>query len=554
MNRVGAMLVAVGAVVLGCVAAPMTPGRAAEPPTQHSRNLAAGLPYEWSQPPDTAFPDESKQLTDGTYGRLDHTDPAWVGHTRGKTREVVFDLEARKSISRVEAHFLQDWPTSSILVPLTVSMYVSNDGQAWARLAHRSTQLLWGDGPPRDETYTWDGTTDGLPGKDSSATMAYARYVKVTFSVHTRASQLLDEVRILGVDGRAPQATTLAPDRPAYLEPGKATAGIHDLALLYNGHYDSGKGDWTKDRIVPYLSYVDRNGKPVEPLFDGVLYLGLRSPSGNDLGIGQGRLADWQWYLDKTFAANGDLTQLDEAAEYVAGSLNDPRYRTKVVLTIPDPGEYLTDFGDVDGDGVTENVNEAAVGPDQALANREKIVRWWVGQVLGRWRAAGYSHLELSGLYWLHEQISTSATGPETVRRVSRLVHEQGLTLFWIPHFLAYKSHLWQEVGIDAPAFQPNYFFEDMDAARIEDAAGIAKQYGMGIEVEFDERMLTDEVFRERFLAYLSGGVEHGYMTRAFNAYYQGNDAVLQAATSDDPRVRELYDRLHEYVRGTYRP
>ncbi|MET9019943.1 DUF4855 domain-containing protein [Actinopolymorpha sp. NPDC004070] len=66
---------------------------------------------------------------------------------------------------------------------------------------------------------------------------------------------------------------------------------------------------------------------------------------------------------------------------------------------------------------------------------------------------------------------------------------------------------MWSDVGIDAAAFQPNYFFEDVSAERIEDASAVAKRYGMGVEVEFDERMLTDDVFRDRYITYLNGGV-----------------------------------------------
>ncbi|WP_020578740.1 DUF4855 domain-containing protein [Actinopolymorpha alba] len=548
----GPAAAAVAIVTLAGVA--QAPPVAASDQPPEPRNLAAGLGYAWSQAPDAAYPDEGRELTDGEFGSLDRNDPAWVGHTRGKTREVVIDLGSKQSVSRISAHFLQDWPTSSILVPLTVSMYVSDDNQSWAKLAHKSTQLLWGDGPPRDETYSWDAATDGLPDRNVRGTMAYTRYVKVMFSVHTRASQLLDEVQVLGFDGKTKQAVTPRPDHPAYLAPGTATAGISDLALLYNGYYESGKGNWTKDRIIPYLAYVDTSGRPVEPLFDGVLYLGLRTPDGRDFGSGDTTLSDWNWYLDKTFAAHGDLTALNEAAKEVANGLGKPRLRTKVVLMIPDPGEWLTDFGDVDGDGVSENVNEASVGRDRAIANREKIVRWWIDTVQKRWASAGYSHLQLSGLYWLSEQISTSASGPETLRRVTTAVHDNGFKLFWIPHFLAYKSHLWSVVGIDAAAFQPNYFFEEMSAERIDDASSIAKRYGMGVELEFDERMLTDDVFRNRYIRYLNGGVEYGYMKNAFLAYYQGNDAVLQAAYSSDPRQRVLYDWLHEFVRGTYRP
>ncbi|WP_258394744.1 hypothetical protein [Paenibacillus sp. MDMC362] len=74
------------------------------------RNLAAGLPYEWSEEPEASHPDDGYKLTDGKYGTLDMNDPAWVGHQRGKTREVVFDLGEEKSIGKITAHFFQDYP------------------------------------------------------------------------------------------------------------------------------------------------------------------------------------------------------------------------------------------------------------------------------------------------------------------------------------------------------------------------------------------------------------------------------------------------------------
>lgn len=122
------------------------------------RNLAAEFPYEWSEEPEASRPDVGYKLTDGKYGTLDMNDPAWVGHLRGKTREVVFDLGEEKSIGKITAHFFQDYPTNSILVPLTVSMYVSDDKENWGLLSHNPTQLLWGEGPPRQETFEWDGS------------------------------------------------------------------------------------------------------------------------------------------------------------------------------------------------------------------------------------------------------------------------------------------------------------------------------------------------------------------------------------------------------------
>ncbi|WP_229106577.1 DUF4855 domain-containing protein [Paenibacillus sp. 1001270B_150601_E10] len=516
-------------------------------------NLASHSTYTWSEAPESTYPDPGNKLIDGQKGSVNVLDPAWVGHIRKQAREIHFDLGASKSISSIKVHFLQDWPSSAILFPLTVSMYVSDDQQNWALLSHKATEKLWVDGPPVDQYYTWNGSQDGIADSTTGATMAYARYVKVVFTMHTRAWSFIDEVEIMGADGKLAQAETI-PTKPfAYQQTGADTAGINNLTLLYNGHYSNGDGDWTKDSIVPHISYVNQQGEPLDWMFDGVLYLGLFSPNGKSFD-GSATIQEWNWYLNKTFAANGDMKQLNEAAKEVGTKLGDPNHKVKVVVMIPDPGEYLADFGDVDGDGKSENFNAGQVGTQKAMENRKKVVKWWIDQVTQRFAQQSYSNLEFSGLYWLSEQVSTSATGPEMLSAVSDMVHAKNLKLFWIPHFLAYKSFMWEDVGIDAAAFQPNYFFEEMNVDRMEDASKTAKRYGMGVEVEFDSRLLTEpNVFRQRYIDYLDGGVKYGYMGSAFKAYYQGSGPVLKtAALSNDPSTRILYDWLYQFVKGTY--
>lgn len=518
------------------------------------RNLARGRSYEWSEEPEEAQPDpNNRKLTDGTYGSLQVSDPAWVGHVRKKTREVLFDLGEPKSIVAIKAHFLQDWPAASVLFPLYVSMYVSDDRLHWAALAHQSTKHLWTAGPPAGQYYTWKGTEDGVPFGGDGAAMVYARYVKVAFPMHTWARTLIDEIEIWGFDGKAEGAVTPPPQPTAYLQPGEATAGIRNLSLVYNGYYADGAGNWTKEQLLPEISYVNERGEVQDWLFDGVLLLGLRTPDGRDFGMGEATLRDWIWYLDKTFAEEGDLFQLNEAVKEAGHQLREAEAAMKVVLMIPDPGESVAEFGDVDGDGRSESLN-AADGQEQALANRKLAVRWWIDEVLRRWQEKKYSHLELVGLYWLNEQIDPSETAEELIRYANRIVHDKGLKAFWIPHFLAFKVHRWKEAGFDAVAFQPNYFFEEMDAARMEDAAALARQHGMGVEIEFDSRVLEPGgLFRSRLLAYLDGGVQYGYMKHAFKAYYKGSGPVLKRmAESPDPETRRLYDLLYKFVRGTY--
>ncbi|MCM3289230.1 DUF4855 domain-containing protein [Paenibacillus sp. MER 180] len=515
------------------------------------RNLALGLPYEWSEQPDASHPDDGYKLTDGIYGKLDRNDPAWVRHVRGKAREVVFDLGEAKSIGKISARFFQDFPTNSILVPLEVSMYVSDDKENWGLLSHNATQLLWGSGPPRQETFTWDGSRDGINGGKTEGKLAYARYVKVIFTMHPSQWEYIDEVEITGTDGKVDGAATVPTEQPHFLEPGEATAGIRNLNLLYNGQYANGLGDWSKERIIPNISYVNKDGEPTDWLFDGILYLGLASPAGRDYGLGQTNLEDWKWYLDKTFADTGDMQNLNEAAKEVGAKLNQPDHKEKVVLMIPDPGGSLTDFGDVDGTG-SLNFNESVVGRDKALENRGKAIQWWLDQVQQRWDAANYSTLELVGMYWLPEQIDIGETGPDVARMMSEKVHAMNLKVFWIPHSLAYKMYMWKDVGIDAAAYQPNYFFGGMDVDRLEDAANNAKRYGMGNEVEFDDGMLTDAVLRERFIDYLNSGATTGLMQNGFRAYYQGNNAVYNLGVSKDPSLRLMYDWLYQYLNGTY--
>ncbi|MEC0372561.1 DUF4855 domain-containing protein [Paenibacillus chibensis] len=516
------------------------------------RNLAAGLSYTWSEEPDASHPDNGNQLTDGVYGALDMNDPAWVGHWHKKTREVVFDLGEDKSISSVKANFLKDYPANSILNPLTVSMYVSDDNVHWGLLSDNATQRLWGEEPATTETYEWDGSRDGIKGGNPSAKMAYARYVKVTFTMHPTQWTFIDEIEIWGLDGRSDGAATVPAKDPQFMAPGDATAGIRNLGLLYNGQYKDGLGDWTKERIIPNISYVDKDGHPTDWLFDGVLYLGLSSPAGHDFGLGQANLDEWKWYLNKTFQNKGDMEQLNEATREVAEKLNQPDYKEKVVLMVPNPGESLSDFGDVDGDGISENFNASGIGREKALANRLEAVDWWLDQVERTFQNANYSNLELAGIYWLDEQISTSPDGPDLLRAVSGKIHDKQLKFFWIPHFMGYKVFMWKDVGFDAVAFQPNYFFEQTEYDRFEDAANLAKQYGISNEVEFDDRMLSDGVFRERYIDYLNSGVETGLMQNGFRAYYQGNNAVYNAAMNADPSNRVLYDWLYQYVKGTY--
>ncbi|WP_158289476.1 DUF4855 domain-containing protein [Paenibacillus flagellatus] len=553
----------IGALALS-ILAPAAYGKREAPQTP--TNLAAGLSYSVSAPPSATYPDAGNELTDGSYAATVLSSPGWQGHLRGMSRTVSFDLQQLKSVSEVKANFLQN-NGSAVYFPMKVTVSVSKDGTEWGTLAEIESRIPTHDPAKRTQAYAWNGAVDGLPRGNPHADMVLARYVNVTFT--TDDWVFLDEIEIWGVDGRAPSAKTLPPDEPAapeqpgYLQPGEATAGIRSLALLYNGWNASGFGNWTKPSIMPYLGYENASGETVDLLFDGVLFLGLNAPSTRSFAESgtPSNKEDWQWYLDKTFAPDGDLSQLNEAAVEVGTRLGNPSHKAKAVLMIPYPSFKQSDFGDVDGDGATENMNQTQIGYDAAYENRRKAIRWYVGEAIWRWNDAAYSNLEFGGLYWLSEKVNLSAAyEEELIAYTGGLVREGGGRFFWIPTFEGTRFWRWKELGFDAVAMQPNHFFTpSIPDSRIEAAAGYGKRYGIGIELETNERMLRPgapasdgDSWRRRYTAYLNGGVEYGYMTGAFRAYYQGAEAYLKGARSALPEARATYDWTYRFVKGTY--
>lgn len=535
------------------------------------RNLALGLSYESSISSNATYPDTGNKLTDGQIAGTNFKDEKWTGYLRGEETAFIFDLGVVKSVNQIKANALH-YLSTGISLPRHMTIYISEDGEHWGQLLNRKTDpdLMWMTGSSKS-VFQWDGATDGLPPGNAQSDIVLARYVKVSFQALVWL--FIDEIEIWGTDGQAPTAVHLQPDYNApagplgYGMPGAHTGNINDLVLIYNGYYASGVGNWKKEDLIPYISYVDSSGNPLDRMFDGVTLLGLKSQRGRTFVedvTGTGAYADkvdWQWYLDKTFAPNGDMAQLNEAAREVAVKLGDSGFKPKVSLMIPYPSMYLTDFGDVDGDGISENFSPLAPNSHKkAYENKRKVLKWYIDQAMAKWNAGGYDHLDFGGMYWMNEFFSVkSSYETEMMQSAADLVHQYGGKFFWIPYYHATDLQYWfgKELGFDAVTVQSNYFFgrfgdnPDRHLTTME----MAKRHGMSMEIENDTRMTAsgDEglPFRNRLIQYYNEGVNDGYM-QAFNVHYQGTNAYVISARSADPEVRNMYDLTYQYVKGTY--
>ncbi|MCK9910445.1 DUF4855 domain-containing protein, partial [Microbacteriaceae bacterium K1510] len=97
-------------------------------------------------------------------------------------------------------------------------------------------------------------------------------------------------------------------------------------------------------------------------------------------------------------------------------------------------------------------------------------------------------------IYWYHELIDDGVPRErQLIREMASLVHDQSLRYYWIPYFGATGLAEWRELGFDYAFVQPNFYSDKpIPVDRIEATLAVANKYGMGIEVEGDERMVRD--------------------------------------------------------------
>jgi hypothetical protein len=526
-------------------------------------NLALNKPYTVEVPyPDTLWASYekswadtgSKELTDGIFATAANMTPI-TGYIRGDKRIVTVDLGADMTIRQVQASFFQNkgW---GVYFPESVTFSISQNGVAWTNLGTVHTPVDHAAPGSFFEKYTVDGFS------------YIGRYIKV--EIPTNVWVFIDEIQAFGqpeitADAVKPQPSPAQPQpRQGFPHASAATGGARQQVLIFGGAYNADPSlvTWTEAEFKPYVTYVDQAGTSRDLFYDSFLFIPIaKAASGRDYGpaANPSNKADWEAYLDHTFDATNQLAALDRTVATARQELNDHSYKAKVVITIPYASPLQSNFGDVDGDSISESFNHDLVGGQQAAANRIKADRWYIDQALARWQAAGYQHLELVGFYWYGENVkyNMSPVEEQVMSEVIRYVHDQGYKINWIPYVQGEGFRHWQRLGFDIVNMQPNYAFQTVTVDRLQANADMAAQYGMGIEMELDNKILymnaAGAKARANFIAYMDYGWKTGYM-HAFNNWYQQVRALSYAAKSPYPEVRRMYDLAYLWVKGTYKP
>lgn len=314
---------------------------------------------------------------------------------------------------------------------------------------------------------------------------------------------------------------------------------IRDLALIYQG--GAKRIDWTQDQFEPYVAHKFADGKK-DWLFDGYLFLDFSDGNGHNLAPGYCKEnADrkiWEWYLDRIFEKGKSLDALDKCISATKAEIGDPGFKHRIVLTLPTAITDQKDWGELNGKKLDFS------NTDDKIAASE----WFLDQLTERFAAAGYKNLELTGIYWVDEDLVATRDFP---KYIAPYIHGKGLEFIWIPYFRAKGHERWQDMGFDMAYHQPNHFFHhDVPDSRLDEAVDIALANGMAMEFECDSKALygIEGSSYDRMNAYMDAFVRHHVFSTSPIAYYTGSYSFIDMLKNPCPENQKIMDRFARFI------
>ncbi len=511
-----------------------------EPDFRQEKNLFSGKTYgivcygTLDAPfdsPQYNTPDTDPRLTDGVRAeRASMNDPAWARFSRGVARSILFDIGGIAAVREFRIRCLWEKQTA-VRLPNTVSFDVSENGVDFENVA-----LLDG--------FRFDRDAEMVSAQAVLEPAVRARFVRVTFfcPVHI----YIDQIEAIGKKD-ATGARPVVPDKrneavyPNRYCDAEQLGGAKDVVLAYFCHEN--RPPLEVAHFLPYVGYLDRNGKAIDTLFDGYLFL----PYVDFLYEGYKKRpldkAKWLYYMDQQFLPGKNLDALELAAEQVQKDLGLPELKVKVFFSILYPVVEQHSFGEIDGKERDLSV----------LEDRIAVLKWLIDEQERRFREKRYTHIDLAGYYWFTEEIDYDDEQLlEMIRFTTDYIRSKSMITTWIPYYLASGFNDWRRLGFDMACYQPNYAFrQDIPEQRLFDAAETAKLLGMCIELEVGGTARWNVGHTRNYYA---AGAVTGYMKEAAHMYYQeGMPGVFyKAFHSDDPVLHSLYDDTYRFIKGTY--
>ena len=489
-------------------------------------------------------------LTDGRIG-----DPKtcysgkWAHFYRGVGRSITIDLGEAYAVSGFSAGFLHD-KNMGIYSPESVTLLLSENGEDFYSVAEVAA--------PYPASFNMQVRTEYSSALERPTK---AKYARIDFTVEVNC--FCDEIAVLGTvcnGGEAELSGEPVKEVIKNTYADRESLGAYDIPLLYFGYWpeDERVAKLRKDDFIPYIAYLDRDGRPIDTMFDAIMFLTVqgRCPSGGCLGYhgAPSKLSDWEFVIEELFADGQNLKALDEAVAEIKEKLSLPAdYKHKVYLTAPVPKVSSEVFGDLNGDGIEEKL----------LTDNDCIDAYaaFVDMVTRRFEIERFENIVIDGWFWNNESASRATRDKEEyfATRCVENLHKRGYKCVFIPYFQAGGCEKAEQIGFDCTTMQPGISFQQVLAREpqemMKDFTGLCKKYGFGVELEIHHGVLTQEG-RERysklFDEYLIGCMRNGMMTETVHTYYQaaGPGVFYRCAVSKEDSLRVIYEKLYKFIKG----
>lgn len=518
---------------------------ASEPDYKKTQNLLLGLPQQvqalFYADVDT-HGDESRAdnpcLTDGkkssTVSELNCYGGTWFYSRQGDGIQIFYDIGKLSTVESVNISYLEHeaW---GIRRPKFISVFLSDDGENWYEVAD------WYRGDDSANTYNKEATRMEQAFKFDKAYAA--RFV--SFRIEN-GFIFIDELEAFGTKQVKSNAVRLAdsgikavpyytnPESEAFATPENTPIKAKDIALVY--------GDRSKpENLLPLVAYLDEDGNIKDTLMDGFIYCSHHNLPSGSLPHLINYKQDWEYVLNHTFNGHAGFDKLEETVQQVKDALGIPDYKVKVYVTYLTLRDGNAEFGDVDGDGISENT----ANPE----DRKKIIDWFIDETMRRFDEKGYKNLEFDGFYWVNESVVWEKDDSQIITEVADATHAKGHNFLWIPYYKANRFFTGYELGFDIVCMQPNVVFTtDAPLWRFDSTAAMTKARKMCVEIEHSYQALADPAFARTYMMYLLYGVTTGYMD-AIHIYYDDVDNFSKMAVSESPLCRMQYDATYDFIK-----
>lgn len=515
---------------------------ASEPDYKDTINLVAGLTQRVYVPVNlsgfyaTNYKNSeanSPLLTDGKKASSVWGD-GWFRSVHGIERNVVFDLQKTSSVSHVVMGIGHSGG-AGIYLPRYIRIWLSDNGVDW--------QQVYADNDP--QPHNAEGRMDY---RADFGKKYKARFINIQFGVSCFV--YIDEIEVYGTKFVGSDAAALKPTGSyetqfpdEYIKPDKSiyNGATNILLAPYIQNAASPNAGITRDIWLPYIAYLDKDGKIKDTMFDGVVMAAYGVTF--DQGYNPTTVNN---YIDYLFAADLNLNSLEKTVGEVKKALGLNDYKVAVVIAMP--GTFNRDYtpGDYDGDGKIERFD--------TFEDLKKITDWFMNRCEALFANQNYQNIVLTGYYWPPETVEYHKPFEEQlIKYTSDKCHEKGYSLSFIPWLRATGYQEWKELGFDVVNMQPNYPWYDFPIEIVAETADEAKKLGMSVEIEIHPSAMDSAEYFAKYIEYLDQGVKKGYKgTILF--YYQGGmpGEYYKCYKGEGKYSRLIYDYTYQFIKGKY--